>query len=316
MKMLHPSKIKNLVFSGGGQRGFAYIGALHALVDRGLVLTQLQGVGGTSIGALMALLVAIGFSPAEMAFLVARLDMHKLIDFNLTSLTRDYGMDDGVRVKKLLRSYLHNKGFDRGTTFLQLHNATSMQLLIVGCNVNEYTEHVMDHKRTPHMSVVDACVMSMSLPLLFSPMRQGDCLYADGGLVNNFPMEYFPSESTLGMRLRWGVAFRLSSLDQFLARIAYCALGQGEYIQWLKLDDQHKANTVTIEVGDVSTVNLRMSKDHKKLIIKKGWEALEEALLEPPEKLVQQLVKTTLCQLVRSLLDKENDKDTATDTVE
>ena len=268
MLLIH--EIKNLVFSGGGQRGFAYVGALKELEAKGIVFSKLHGFGGTSIGALFGLLLCAGYTPAEMEHEMYVLDIHKIIDFNITTLFQDYGLDNGRRLQKLLIKYLKHKHFHGGVTFQEMYELTGVRLVLIGCNINTYEEYMMSHETTPTMRVVDACHMSMSLPLLFSPMKHNNALYVDGGIINNFPMQYFPATSTLGFRLNWGVAFQIGSMDQFFARLAYCALGQSEYIQWIKLEEAHKLNTITIEVGDVSTVNLHMSNPHKELIVNTG----------------------------------------------
>ena len=52
-----------LIFEGGGAKCIAHIGALRALERRGF---KIRGVAGTSAGALIAALVAAGYSSDEM----------------------------------------------------------------------------------------------------------------------------------------------------------------------------------------------------------------------------------------------------------
>ena len=51
-----------LVFAGGGARGLAHLGVYRALAERGI---DVDYVGGTSIGAIMAALVASGGAVVE-----------------------------------------------------------------------------------------------------------------------------------------------------------------------------------------------------------------------------------------------------------
>ncbi|MFH6780886.1 MULTISPECIES: patatin-like phospholipase family protein [Methylobacterium] len=51
------------VFEGGGVRGYAHLGALKACEERGI---DFVGVSGTSIGAIVAALIAAGYSSAEL----------------------------------------------------------------------------------------------------------------------------------------------------------------------------------------------------------------------------------------------------------
>ena len=52
-----------LCLSGGGALGFAHIGVLQSLEDHGIFPDQLVGA---SMGAIVGVLYAAGFSPAEM----------------------------------------------------------------------------------------------------------------------------------------------------------------------------------------------------------------------------------------------------------
>ncbi|WP_431205527.1 patatin-like phospholipase family protein [Bradyrhizobium betae] len=60
--LAHPMKAFG-VFEGGGAKGYAHVGALHAIEARGI---KLEAVAGSSIGAVIALLVASGFSAREL----------------------------------------------------------------------------------------------------------------------------------------------------------------------------------------------------------------------------------------------------------
>jgi NTE family protein len=51
------------VFEGGGAKGYAHVGALQAIEARGI---ELEAVAGSSIGAIIALLIAAGFTADEL----------------------------------------------------------------------------------------------------------------------------------------------------------------------------------------------------------------------------------------------------------
>jgi NTE family protein len=56
-----------LVLSGGGAKGFAYIGLLKVIQEAGL---RIDYIGGTSIGSIMAGLYAIGYHPDSIAAMI------------------------------------------------------------------------------------------------------------------------------------------------------------------------------------------------------------------------------------------------------
>ncbi len=59
---------KNLVFEGGGVKGIAYVGALEVLEKEG-ILGSIERVAGTSAGAMVAVLVALGYTATELSLI-------------------------------------------------------------------------------------------------------------------------------------------------------------------------------------------------------------------------------------------------------
>ena len=58
-------EFKNLIFEGAGIRGIAYCGVLIDLEKRN-ILENIRRVGGTSAGAIHALLVSFGYNAKEI----------------------------------------------------------------------------------------------------------------------------------------------------------------------------------------------------------------------------------------------------------
>ncbi|HEY8395261.1 MAG TPA: patatin-like phospholipase family protein, partial [Bacilli bacterium] len=57
----------NAVFEGGGIKGLAYVGVMRFLEKRGF---QFNKVGGTSVGAVFAALIAAGYNSYEIEELI------------------------------------------------------------------------------------------------------------------------------------------------------------------------------------------------------------------------------------------------------
>ena len=74
-----PYNFKNLVFEGGGVKGIAYVGALDVLIEKE-ILKDIERVGGTSAGAINAILVGLGFSQEETKDILWSLDFKKIMD--------------------------------------------------------------------------------------------------------------------------------------------------------------------------------------------------------------------------------------------
>ena len=69
------------VFSGGGIKGFALIGAYAAVEERGF---RFKRVAGTSAGSIIAALITAGYTSREMAHIVEEMDMKKFMDLRNT----------------------------------------------------------------------------------------------------------------------------------------------------------------------------------------------------------------------------------------
>jgi len=156
----------SLVLGGGGARGLAHIGILRALDELGV---KVDMVGGTSIGAPIAGLVAQGLSPAEIKSR-ARKAFHRLIDYTLplTSMIR------GKRISKSIDK--HTADWDIEDYWLPY--------FCISTNLTQATQVV--HKSG---NSARACRASLSIPGVLPPVPNGRDLLVDGGVMNNLPID-------------------------------------------------------------------------------------------------------------------------------
>src|SRR4051794_8546854 len=71
------------VFSGGGLKGFALVGAYQVLEEKGY---RFQRVAGTSAGAIIACFIAAGYSAKDIEEMLDELDVLSLLDPRRTIL--------------------------------------------------------------------------------------------------------------------------------------------------------------------------------------------------------------------------------------
>ena len=65
------------VFSGGGIKGFAYVGAMQVLEEKNY---RFKRVAGTSAGAIMACFIAAGYTANEIEKILDELNVKSLLD--------------------------------------------------------------------------------------------------------------------------------------------------------------------------------------------------------------------------------------------
>jgi predicted acylesterase/phospholipase RssA len=198
--------MRYIVFSSGGVRGLAHVGMLHALEslrskasgtgdDEG---ASLLGFSGCSIGAVVALLCALGYTSRELIDIVLGLDFAKVVTFDRLSnlvLNHGTGLDSGRGLVKLLRGLVARKVGKTSLTFDELWRLSGgKELWIVATNVSYMRPEYYSHETSPAMDVVTAVRRSVSVPLLFTAPRSRSCWYADGALLTSIPYKVFANK--------------------------------------------------------------------------------------------------------------------------
>ena len=202
-----PYHFRNLIFEGGGVKGIAYVGATHLLEAKG-ILPNIVRVGGTSAGAINALLVGLNYSPAETQQILSQLDFRNFLDDewgvvrDTNRLITEYGWYKGDFFRRWIAERIAAKAGNPDATFNDIHNQMAQKgfrdLFFVGTNLSTRFAEVFSYEHTPRWCVADAVRISMSIPLFFAAKRsmRGD-VYVDGGLIDNYPIKLFDREKYL-----------------------------------------------------------------------------------------------------------------------
>ena len=158
-----------VVLGGGGSRGFAHLGVLHALETAGV---PVDVIGGTSIGAVMGALYAQGLPHAERVDRAVRAFTRS---GSLVSPTLPLvALSSGTRVDRLLADNFGRHSIEN----LPVH------FFCVSANLTRAEEVV--HERGPLWQAVRA---SLSLPGIFPPVYLDGDLLVDGAALDNVPAE-------------------------------------------------------------------------------------------------------------------------------
>ena len=205
-KKLYRIPPRRLAFCGGGVRCVAHVGVLKTLDSAGL-LKCVKEVIGVSAGALFALLYAIDYSIQQIEELSLNFDFRVLGDINPEELflfPMTFGINSGDMLDKLIGSILFQKGFSKDITFAELSKCCSISFRCYAAELQTSTVKEMCAKKTPSMMVRTAVRASMSLPIMYSPVKDGDTLLVDGGLLHNMPMVFLTEEE---IQETWGILF-------------------------------------------------------------------------------------------------------------
>ena len=136
------AQIKNLVFEGAGIRGIAYSGAIKVLEEKNL-LQNVERVGGTSAGAITALLISLGYSADEISGLINSTSFKKFNDGNflffggIHRLKKYYGWYRGKRFENWLDKVIQAKTGNSEISFKELHEKGYKDLFITGTSIDK-----------------------------------------------------------------------------------------------------------------------------------------------------------------------------------
>lgn len=202
-----PAQRIGLVLSGGGARGIAHIGVIQALEENGIPIDYITG---TSIGAVVGSLYAMGYTPAEMMELIKSAEFQeaqtgKIPDKNIyffklpipnpEFITFNLAIkDSALSIRKLLPNSLINTN-PMNFTFMKLFaqaqamcNGNFDDLFIpfrcIASDVYNKQELVLGKGE-----LGNAVRASMTFPIVFGPITINDVMAYDGGIYNNFPVD-------------------------------------------------------------------------------------------------------------------------------
>lgn len=239
-------EIENVVFEGGGICGLASSGALLTL-SKAEQLSKVKRAGGTSAGAILAMMYAIGFSPREIYDISAKLDFGKMITGNVVteaeSLATDWGLHDGHKFLQFFQDCVKEKLGNPKATFEDLHNKREQELrekgttnfldlYVVVTNLSRKSVAVMsfENRRYAKLPIALGVRMSMAIPGYFTPIRLSGGkgapteTFVDGGYYENYFLDlfdldkYITPDSTTPNQVKFNpktIGFRLDSGSDF-----------------------------------------------------------------------------------------------------
>lgn len=228
-------KIHYFAFAGGGCRGLAYLGTLLAIEEyfqNGVLLrSNIKGCIGTSIGAIFALACVVRVPPRRMFELLWRDHLLARLEPEVDPATvhDSFGLNDGSALKWMAETLLQEATppvLPVTATFANLHEQGFPDLVVTVTDLSLNKVCHLSYQTDPDMPVALAVAASMSVPVLFRPMKWKDRLLVDGALLENVSASYFPLRHTLVFRLGRDTAEPCTAT-------ALCAVGFTGYLRRL-----------------------------------------------------------------------------------
>jgi len=196
------------VFEGGGVKGIGLVGAISVIEEAKYTFENLVG---TSAGAIVAALLAVGYSAKELKEIILQLDYNKFKDEGFLdklgiigkglSIGFEFGIYEGDFFEKWMESLLQNK---KKTTFGDILTDSEderykYKLQVIAADITDRKLLVLPGDLThfgfdpDKFSISRAVRMSMSIPIFFEPVQLTDTsgrvhYLVDGGILSNYPV--------------------------------------------------------------------------------------------------------------------------------
>lgn len=235
-----------VVLGGGGAKGASHIGVLKYIEEMGIPVDY---VAGTSMGSIIGGLYAMGYSPDEMTHLISNVNWSEYIGNKIDR--RHLSKDMRERRSTSLVNIPFGSG-ELGDRHAKVSMLSQLPSAYVNNSslVNLFNDLCVGYQEDmdfDDMPIPFACVAtdlitgqevvlrkgsmptamraSMAIPGVFAPVKWGDYVLVDGGLVNNFPADVLRD---MGADIIIGVevtnenkvsALDLKSLPQVMGRI-------------------------------------------------------------------------------------------------
>jgi predicted acylesterase/phospholipase RssA len=177
-----------IVLSGGSTKGLIILGALQYLVDN-FYLNEVKNFIGTSSGALICFLMAIGYSPMEIiVYICTHQLLEKIQHFNVVAMINGGGASSFSNIYEQLEKMTIQKiGYI--PTFSDLKNKFNVNFICVTYNITENKPEYLSFETHPNLPCLIALRMSSNLPLIFENYKYGKNFYVDGGVCDNFAID-------------------------------------------------------------------------------------------------------------------------------
>src|SRR5208283_3098331 len=269
-----------LVLQGGGALGLAHVGVITWMEEHHIPIDY---VAGTSMGGLVGGVYATGHNAAEMSQIVKGIPWDEVLSpytpFKDLSFRRKEDVHDYPSTLEF--------GIHKGLQFPAGLNSGQQVTLILDKIAAPYSEiRSFNDLPTPFACVASDLVSgkqkvfrsgslglalrsTMSLPGIFTPVRTKDAIYADGGLLNNIPVDVakqMGADLTLAIRLAEAPTTPDASLSSF------AVLGDSLSVM-INANELHNIETADILVSVPLQKYGALDFDKADQIIKIGYDA-------------------------------------------
>lgn len=266
-----------LIMKGGGIKGLAHVGAIEILQR----FYSFNWYGGTSAGAIAALLLSAGYTNTELNDILGEKNFNDFKDArfpkNIINLITKGGLYKGLSFQIWLEQLLAKK----------LNKATAVKLQDLPSRCTIYATRrgksalIFDSKdpetKGKEAGYTGRC--SMSIPFIFTPQKHEGLNVYDGGSQNNYPVEVFknknPDIDFIGLYL--GPKTFEGNKQKNIFKDYFSIYQESSDIEAL---NNYSDSTVIIDPRPIKTLQFKLSSEEKEFLLESGRVSAIEYLIK------------------------------------
>lgn len=291
------------VFEGGGVKGIGHVGAASVVEKKGY---QFENLAGVSAGAIIAALLAAGYTAKELKAVMDKLDYNNFKDTGFVGRIPALGpvarllFSDGIYKGQWFEGWMRDLLLQKGVlTFKDLimkeytdEPKYRYKLQVIAADISRGKMLILPKDieqygiRPDNLHVAKAVRMSMSIPFFFKPVilkkKTGEkCYIVDGGLLSNFPVWLFddgtenPPWPTIGFKLVEPAEGKPHKIDGPISMFTALFNTMLDAHDARYVDEADWMRTISIPTLDVGTVDFDISKKKSEALYQSGIDAAE-----------------------------------------
>ena len=286
----------NLVIAGGATKVISAIGVMRFLEENNM-MDSIKNVVGTSAGAIVCAFIALGYKSNEIKdfFLENMCGNDKISQMNMDDIFgffNAYGLSKGDNLFSFFQKMISYKlGENRkSVSFIELAKLRGKNLVICVSNLTTEKQEFWNVDTTPNTPIETALRASCAIPIMFTPVVLNDMMYLDGGLFDNFPIDYFHDVANkttqfkirdiLGINIKSKGYQKNSNVLEFVKFIISSVMNK---LTHALITDSMADNIISLEFEDddwISLLEMSIKIDNQKVneYIEIGYDAIKEKM--------------------------------------
>lgn len=265
------------IFGGGAVRGFAYIGAIKTMHDLDI---DVDTLAGSSVGSLIAALLAVGYSALELKDLLFKVNFELFKDIRLNQ-SKEFAISKGNVftdwVRDIIAKKVYGDKYKKGKNKPVLFKDLQKNLVVLTTDLNKFCSFEFSNMETPDFEVAEAVRISCSMPGLMTPVEYDGKKLVDGDLLKGIPLWKLSKNLSntqnriLEFRLEGDTVDKENNTFEFLNSIYSCMTCASTDFIIDVFGQNDKYDYVKITTGDIIVVDFNMSDNMKNALIQKGY---------------------------------------------